>query len=95
MWSEDEIQFLFDNPKMSIKNIAATLGKTEGAVKAKRSRLGIRTEELNPWTEDERRILQFYFKEKTKEELMKMLPGRSWDAIRNQASWLRKRQWTL
>lgn len=95
MWSEDEIQFLFDNPKMSIKNIAATLGKTEGAVKAKRSRLGIRTEDLNPWTADERRILQFYYEKTEKAELMKMLPGRSWDAIRSQASWLRKRQWTI
>lgn len=95
MWSKDEIQFLFDNPSMSIKTIADTLGKTEGAVKVKRSRLGIRTEELNPWTEEERRILQLYFKKEKKELLMKMLPNRSWNAIRSQVSWLRKRHWNI
>jgi len=95
MWSEDEIQFLFDNPKMSIKDIAVALGKTEGAVRAKRSRLGIRTEEVIPWTADERRIVQLHYGETDKEELMNLLPGRSWNAIRSQAFWLRKRQWNV
>jgi hypothetical protein len=94
MWSEEEIQFLFDNPTMSVLNIAAALGKSKDAVKSKRSRLGIRSEEMKPWTADERRILQFNH-EKDKVELMKLLPGRSWDSIRSQAYFLRKRQWNL
>ena len=94
MWSEEDIQFLFDNPTMSILDIAAALGKSESAVKSKRSRLKIRSEEMKPWTADERRILQYNY-EKGREELMNLLPGRSWDAIRSQATFLRKRQWNL
>ena len=95
MWSEEDIQFLFDNPTMSIINIAAVLGKSESAVKSKRSRLGIRSEDMKPWTADERRILQFNYEKIEKAELMKLLPGRSWDAIKSQAYFLRKRQWNL
>ena len=95
MWSEKDIQFLFDNPTMSIANIAAALGKSESAVKSKRSRLGIRSEDMKPWTADERRILQFNYEKIEKAELMKLLPGRSWDSIRSQATFLRKRQWNL
>lgn len=94
MWSEKDIQFLFNNPNMSIANIARALGKSESAVKSKRSRLGIRSEDMNPWTADERRILQFNY-EKGKTELMKLLPGRSWDAIRSQVQFLRNRQWSI
>lgn len=95
MWSEEDIQFLFDNPTMSIIDIAAVLGKSESAVKSKRSRLGIRSEDMKPWTADERRILQFNYEKIEKAELMKLLPGRSWDSIRSQAAFLRKRQWNL
>lgn len=94
MWSEEDIEFLFQNPTMSIANIAAILEKSEASVKSKRSRLGIRTEDAKPWTADERRILQYNY-EKGKTELMQLLPGRSWNAIRSQAAFLRKRQWNI
>jgi hypothetical protein len=95
MWSEEEIQFLFDNPTMSIPDIALALGKSESAVKSKRSRLGVRSEQIKPWTLDERRILQYNYEKIEKAELMKLLPERSWDSIRSQATFLRKRQWTI
>lgn len=94
MWSEEEIQFLFDNPKMSIIDIARKLGKTESAVKSKRSRLKITTETCRQWTSDEKRILQYNY-DKGKDELMKLLPGRTWDAIRSRARFLRKGKWNL
>jgi len=95
MWSENDINFLFENPNMSIPNIAKALGKSESAVKTKRSRLGIRTESTKPWTDEERRILSYFYEEKSKKELMELLPERSWDSIRSQALFLRKRQWTV
>ena len=95
MWTEDEIQFLFDNPKMSIIDIARILNRTDDAVKSKRSRLGIRSEDTpRPWTRDERNLLAQNY-ERGRNELLKLFPDRSWDAIRSQAAWLRKRQWSI
>ena len=96
MWSQEEIQFLLDNPNMSLIDIARALDRTEGAVRAKRSRLKIRSGVAkSPWTADERRILQESFSTETRERLLKLLPGRTWDAINSQVSWLRKRQWRI
>ena len=96
MWSQEEIQFLLDNPNMSILNIARTLDRTEQAVRTKRSRLKIRSGvTAKSWTADERRILQESFSTETRERLLKLLPGRTWDAINSQVSWLRKRQWKI
>jgi len=95
MWTEDEIQFLFNNPAMSIPDIARRLGKTPAAVRGKRSRLGIRsTDAKKPWTRDERNLLAQNY-ERGRDELLKLFPDRSWDAIRSQAAWLRKRQWSI
>ena len=95
MWSEEDIKFLFDNPSMSLADLAKALKRSESAVKAKRSRLGIRTDENKPWTADERRILQFNYGKVRAEEMQELLPGRSAASIRSQALYLRKRQWSI
>ena len=96
MWTDKDIQFLRDNPTMSIPNLATALGKSESAVRSKRSRLGIHSGvATHPWTRDERLLLQQKYSTATKEELMKLLPGRSWNAINSQVYWLRKRQWNI
>lgn len=97
MWSEKEIQILFDNPDMSIKDLAALLpGRSEGSIKSKRSRLKIKAGSergQQPWTHTERLILQENYG--NKEKLLELLPERSWDSIRSQAHWLRQRGWKL
>ena len=95
MWSEEEIKFLWENPNMSLADIALALKRTEGAVRAKRSRLGIRTETNKPWSRDERRILQLNYGKVSSDQLVALLPGRSAAAIRGQALYLRKRQWNI
>jgi hypothetical protein len=94
MWSEEEIQFLFDNPNMSLKDLAAHLrGRTEGSIRAKRSRLKIvagSERGKKPWTEKEREIVYLHYGKLSKVEVMELLPDRTWDSIRSQASWLRK-----
>lgn len=93
MWSDEEVQFLFDNPSMTLIDIAAALGRSVSAVKAKRSRLGIvagSERGCKPWTDDERRILRENYEKLTTAELCEKLPGRSAAAIHSQAWWLRK-----
>ena len=96
MWSEEDIQFLFDNPDMAVVDIAAKLKKTVGAVKSKRSRLKIRAGSergQQMWTTDERNILKKYYGDWDK--LEELLPGRSKASIRSQAHYLRERQWDI
>jgi hypothetical protein len=95
MWSEEDIKFLFDNPSMSLANLAKALKRSESAVRTKRARLGIKTVENKPWTADERRILQFNYGNVRAEEMLELLPGRSAASIRSQALYLRKRQWNI
>jgi len=95
MWSEEDIKFLYANPRMSLVDLAIALKRTEGAVRAKRSRLGIRTDINTPWTAEERRILQLNYNKVSAEEVLELLPGRSAASIRSQALYLRKRQWNI
>lgn len=95
MWTDEEIQFLFKNPTMSLADLALELGKTVDAVKTKRSRLGIKREQMKPWTADERRILQLNYSKVPKEELLELLPGRTWNSISSQVYYLRRRQWNI
>lgn len=97
MWSEDEINILIDNPDMSLEDLAALLpGRTIGSIKSKRSRLKIRAGSdrgQTPWTHSERLLLQKHYA--NKEKILELLPHRTWDSIRSQAGWLRKRGWDL
>lgn len=99
MWEEKEIQILFDNPDMSISDLAKLLpGRSEGSIKAKRSRLKIRAGSergQKPWTHSERILLQENYGKLSKTEILEILPDRSWDSIRSQASWLNKRGWNI
>lgn len=95
MWSEEDIKFLFDNPSMSLPDIAVALKRSESAVRGKRTRLGIRTVANKPWTAEERRILQLNYNRVSAEEVLELLPGRSAASIRSQALYLRKRQWNI
>lgn len=94
MWTEKEVQFLYDNREMSLLDIAKALKRTVSSVRGKRSRLQITTVRDKSWTRDERRILQLNY-HKGGEELLDLLPGRTLAAIHNQAAYLRKRQWNL
>lgn len=94
MWSQEEIKFLFDNPNMSLKDLAAHLpGRTEGSIRAKRSRLKIHSHSSTsrPWTIKEKELLQEKYSDCTKEELLELLPDRTWDSVRSQVAWLKKK----
>lgn len=99
MWSKEEIQFLFDNPDMSIEDIAKHLkGRTTASIRSKRSRLKIRAgSELGTrsWTADERRILQENYGKLSMEEVQVLIPERSANSIRSQVHWLRQRGWKI
>jgi len=94
MWSKEDIQFLRDNPEMSLIDLAQALKRTVSSVRGKRSKLQITTVRNKSWTRDERRILQLNY-HKGRAALLELLPGRTLAAIDNQAAYLRKRQWNL
>ena len=95
MWTKEDEQFLYKNPTMSLQDIATHLNKSIDAVRSKRSRLGIAASVAgSPWTRDERILLTENYS-RGKEYLLELFPNRTWDSIRSQASWLRKRQWNV
>ena len=96
MWSQEEIAFLMANPSMSLIDIAKKLGRSESAVRGKRSRLKIHSGvSTSQWTMDERQILRENYGKVARETMEELLPSRTWDSIRSQASYLRARKWNI
>ena len=65
--------------------------RTRKSILNKRSKLGYSTPR---WTEDERSILQEYYTEEG-ESITERLPEKTWDSIRSQVYYLRKRGWKI
>lgn len=65
--------------------------RTRKSILNKRSKLGYSTPR---WTENERSILQEYY-EVEGEAITERLPGKTWDSIRSQVYYLRKRGWKI
>lgn len=97
LWTKEEIDFLIANPSMSLIDIARALGRTESAVRGKRSRLKIRSgvSTNEQWTEEERRILKENYGRIARETLVTLLPSRTWDSIKSQVAYLRARKWKI
>jgi len=91
MWSEEEEKFLRENPDMSLADLARTLNRSVGAVRAKRSRMGI-GKSSERWTDDEIRIL-LENRNGVIADLQNLLPRRTPAAIRSKLNYLgRKRK---
>lgn len=90
MWSKDEIITIKSD--LSIDEMCKKLPhRTRKSILNKRSKLGYSTPR---WTEDERRILQEFYSDEG-ESITERLPGKTWDAIRSQVYYLRKRGWKV
>ena len=48
-----------------------------------------------PWTSDERNLLRKYYYISSEEELQKLFPDRSMNAITKQVHYLKKRGWSF
>lgn len=91
LWTEDEIAILRRN--ISIEEMCELLPhRTRKSILNKKSR--VKPAGQTQWTMDERRILQLHYSEEG-EEVMARLPGRTWDSIRSQVYYLRKRGWDI
>jgi len=55
----------------------------------------MKTYSKKPWSIRERILLKEYYYKSNEEELLKLLPGRTYNSIRKQVSYLRKRGWTF
>lgn len=91
LWTEEEISLIRSGK--TVDELCELLPhRTKKSIINKRSR--ILPARQKQWTMDERRILQQYYQEEG-ESISLRLPGRSWDSIRSQAYYLRKRGWDL
>lgn len=91
LWTDEEIAIL--RKSISIEEMCELLPhRTRKSIVNKKSR--VKPSGQVQWTMDERRILQQYYSEE-KEEITARLPGRTWDSIRSQVYYLRKRGWEI
>lgn len=89
-WTEEEIESLKINySKLPNTEIARRLNRTEKAVINKLSNLGLAIRPCKKWNDKESNILKKYYESSPKEELLKLLPNRSWSAIILQAQRLK------
>ena len=93
-WTKEEIEFLKENRELSHAEAGFQLLRSEASVRNKRSELGLLSLKRRAWTYEERCILRQYYHAEG-EKIMSRLPGRSWQAIKSQVLYLRKRKWKI
>lgn len=90
LWKPEELVILKSD--LSIDEMCEKLPhRTRKSILNKRSKLGYTS---SRWTDKERRILQDFYAEEG-EAIVERLPGRTWDSIRSQVYYLRKRKWNI
>lgn len=90
LWKPYEIAILKSN--RTVDQMCEELPhRTRKSILNKKSKIGATAPR---WTQDERLILQQYYAEEG-EAIVERLPGKTWDAIRSQVYYLRKRGWKI
>ena len=90
IWKPQELAILKSNS--SIDEMCEQLPhRTRKSILNKRSKLGYTS---GRWTEKERQTLQEFYAEEG-EQVVERLPGRTWDSVRSQVYYLRKRGWKI
>lgn len=90
LWTEEEI-FLLRSGK-GIDELCELLPhRTRKTIQNKKAKVA---PVQKAWTTTERRILEDYYEEEG-EGILPRLPGRTWDSIRSQVYYLRKRGWNI
>jgi hypothetical protein len=86
-WTEKEFDFLRKHAStMSNEEIARHLNRTASSVRTKRQRLGIPGIQQNLWTPEEDAILYTYYRTTLWADLLKMLPNRTKENIKQRTS---------
>ncbi|EQA1622865.1 hypothetical protein V5K00_RS12075 [Enterobacter asburiae] len=90
-WTAGDLTFLENNySSMSVADIADRLGRTLGAVGLMADKLGCRRKKNVPWSEAEMDIIRDHYARGTEaRSLIRLLPGRSVNAIFSMAETLR------
>ena len=90
LWKIEEIWILQSD--ISVDEMCKKLPhRTRKSILNKRSKIGA----VAPrWTEDERALLLEYYADEG-ESITERLPKKTWDAIRSQVYYLRKRGWKI
>lgn len=91
LWNEEEISLLKSG--RGIDELCELLPhRTRKSILNKKSR--VKPAGQKQWTTSERRILEQFY-ESEGEAVQERLPGRTWDSIRSQVYYLRKRGWNI
>lgn len=91
-WSEEDLAFLKKNyTTSSIKDIAAAIGRTHKAVKNMAGKLNLIQDPTKagpklPWSNSEVKLIEEHYQRSRKRDLLNILEGRSWKAIREKAN---------
>jgi len=90
LWKPEEIRIL--KSSRTIDQMCAELPhRSRKSILNKRSKIGAGS---RGWSREERAILEEYYADEG-ESICERLPGRSWDSIRSQVYYLRKRGWNI
>lgn len=90
LWKLSEIIILKSN--RTVDQMCAELPhRTRKSILNKRSKIGASAPR---WTEEERQLLLDYYSEEG-ESITERLPNKTWDSIRSQVYYLRKRGWKI
>lgn len=80
-WSETETDYLIDNWKnQKYEEIAEKLNRPFSSIEYKSLQLGFRKKNL-PWNRGELNILKELYSTASKQEIMELIPNRTWDTI--------------
>jgi hypothetical protein len=89
-WTKDEIQLL---RTLSLEELYEQFPhRSRSAIQIKRSR--VTAQKLKRWTREERLILERHYSSEGR-EILARLPNRSWEAVKSQVLYLRKRGWNI
>lgn len=83
-WGEKDIEFLHDNyEQLTHKEIAIIINRTENAVRKKLSELSLLKNDF--WSEEEINLLESVYRFKTKNQMLELLPNKTYLQISRKA----------
>lgn len=82
---EEILEMLYFDKGLTQEEIGEKLNSNQPFISEKMREKGIKTNSHNPWTIKEEKILEENYLEASKEELLSLLPTRTWSAIKAKA----------
>lgn len=82
---KEKLEYLYNEKELTQKEIGERLGVPQPYISERMKELGIDTDSYEFWTKEEEKILEENYLKKSKEDILSLLPGRGWEAIKLKA----------